>query len=386
MKNEIKTLEIGKIFEIIKEKEGVEFELNKQYLPKTKFEIETPDGFKEVKAMMIKHDVTFDIITDKGNVLVSKDHIIVKADESQVKVKELKVGDELFNTKGPAKILEIKPNSLEIVYDITVNNSEDYLYLDANGFKHHNTYHVTTTLERILGPEGGKWNYHSGAKAAPFSFYKTMFIERDKIVVWDEADSLLKNPDIIMMLKPALDTSGKNYFEYTSGTKNVSYLGDEEIEQYCAEVTEKILNGATIVPSNPKSNDKVQLPSKFRFTGGMIFISNMRAKQMEGAILSRSLFIDVYLAERDVLKRIQMIGEKKFGKDEAAEILEALSGVPAEKFNNNDNLETADEEIVYMTPEFARKNKPITVRSMEVAKALKDAGLSNWATLAAMYG
>jgi len=382
--NEIKTIQVGKIFDLIKEKEGVEFELDKQYIPKTKFEVETAQGYKPVAAMMIKTDVTFDIITDKGNTYVSKDHIIIKADGTQVKVKSLEVGDELFNTKGPAKILEIKPNTLETVYDITLGDSEDSLYLDANGFQHHNTYHVKQTLKRVLGPETDKWFYHSGAKAAPFSFYKTMFMERNAVVVWDEADSLLKNDDIIMMLKPALDTSGDNYFEYTSGTRNVNFLSKEEIEDASKQVEDAILSGKQI--STVTKGDKVQLPSKFRFNGSMIFISNMRAKQMEGAILSRSLFIDVYLAERDVVKRIRSIGEAQFGKEVTAELLEALTGVPADKFGNQDNLETGDEEIVYMTPEYARKNKPITVRSLGVAKALKDSGLSNWATLAAMYG
>lgn len=64
------------------------------------------------------------------------------------------------------------------------------------------TWHITSgprSLSKLLGPEGDKWTYHSGTKAAPFSFYKTLFSERDKIIVFDEADSILKNPDIIMM-------------------------------------------------------------------------------------------------------------------------------------------------------------------------------------------
>lgn len=380
---DFKKMQIGKIFDLIAEKENVQFELNKSYVPKTKFEIETPEGFKKVTAMIVKEDEIIELTTDKGILKLAKDHKIVTADGKEVKVKNLKVQDELYNVNGNAKILEIKKLPKEKVYDISVEGS-DSLYLDSLGFKHHNTFHVTKKLQEILGPDGDKWHYHSGAKTAPFSFYKTVFMEKDDIIVWDEADSLLKNDDIIMMLKPALDTSGKHYFEYTSGTQNVSYYSEDEIDEIANNVRNEILGGA-IITASPKGKG-VQLPSKFKFTGSMIFISNMRANKIEQAIMSRSLFIDVYLAERDVLKRIQMIGERKFGKDEAMEILEALGGVPAETFNNNDNLETADSDIVYMTPEFARKNKPITVRSMEVAKALKDSGLSNWATLAAMYG
>lgn len=86
------------------------------------------------------------------------------------------------------------------------------------------TYHITEgprSLKKLLGKEGDKWTYHSGTKAAPFSFYKTLFQERDKVIVFDEADSLLKNQDIVMMLKPILDTSGDNMAEYMSGTANI---------------------------------------------------------------------------------------------------------------------------------------------------------------------
>ena len=236
------------------------------------------------------------------------------------------------------------------------------------------TYHITDgprSLKALLGAEGGKWTYHSGAKAAPFAFYKTLFQERDKVIVFDEADSLLKNPDIVMMLKPILDTSGKNMAEYMSGTENMVGRSDKEIEEYAKDVDAELESGATI---GTGKND-VKLPSKFKFSGGMIFISNMRANEIEGAIMSRSIFIDVYLAQQDVLKRIQSIASHKWGADMASELMEGLG-----------QTSTGGEvQIQYMTPEYARKKKPFTVRSMELAYILKTSGLSRWAELAQLY-
>ncbi len=245
------------------------------------------------------------------------------------------------------------------------------------------TYHITEgprSLPTMLGAEGKAWTYHSGTKAAPFSFYQTLFQERDKVIVFDEADSLLKNPDIIMMLKPILDTSGQNMAEYMSGTRNMVGKSMDEIEAYSQEASEALANGAMVGPK--EKEDVVVLPSKFKFTGGMIFISNMRANKIEEAIMSRSIFIDVYLAQKDVVKRIRTIAEAKaaglgLSKDEANEIVDALSSGTTAKGE--------EIEITYMTPEYARKSKNLTARAFELAAVLKKSGLTRWAELSQMY-
>ncbi len=245
------------------------------------------------------------------------------------------------------------------------------------------TYHIADEtggmLPKILGPVGNKWTYHSGTKAAPFSFYKTTFSERDKIIVWDEADSLLKNKDIIMMLKPGLDTSGDNTFEYMSGTKNMVGLSKQEIIDYGNFVDEEIDNGAEITMGKEKSG-QVKLPSKFYFTGGMIFISNMKSSEIEQAIMSRSIFVDVHLAAQDVEKRIRTImrakaaGSPDVTEEDVDEIMEALGSAAPQTG-----------KVQYMTPEYARKSKQLTVRAASLALKMKKAGLKNWKRLAALY-
>lgn len=173
-------------------------------------------------------------------------------------------------------------------------------------------------------------------------------------------------------LKPILDTSGSNYAEYMSGTYNMVGKSANEIEEYCEEVDLKM-----------KENDiKYQLPSKFKFTGGMVFISNMRADQIEQAIMSRSIFIDIHLAQQDVLKRINAImrasvkSSNEYSEQDVDEVMESLSGGSAPG---------PYEEVTYMTPEYARKHKKVTVRAAQLALILKKSGLSNWADLAAKY-
>jgi hypothetical protein len=191
------------IFDHISEKEQHVFEVNQQYLNKTKFQIETMNGYVDVVSMMIKEDVSVNIETDTDIIKVSKDHRISTPDGVKY-VRDLSVGDMISHKSGEKEIIGIEYGEIVNVYDLTIE-SEDHLFLDANGYIHHNTWHITEgprSLKALLGPAGGEWEYHSGTKAAPYSFYKTLFQERDKIIVFDEADSILKNQDIVMMLKP----------------------------------------------------------------------------------------------------------------------------------------------------------------------------------------
>lgn len=366
------------IFDKISEKEGHIFEPNIQYVQKTPLEIETQDGYVGVVAMMVKNDILATINTTDHKVEVSKGHLIGTSNGLR-RVFELKVGDLLANTNGLQEIISIEFSANEeLVYDLTID-SEDHLYVDANGFVHHNTYGITQgprSLAALLGPEGNKWTYHAGAKISSYSFYRTLFLERDKIIVFDEADSLLKHDEIVMMLKPILDTSGSNMAEYLPGTESMTGKGADEIESYSKRVDDILASGGSI----GTGKDDVKLPSKFKFSGGMVFISNMRANQIEKAIMSRSIFVDVYLAQRDVLKRIKSIGyaiAKSMGvnKKDIDDIIEALS-------TSSNGKEV---EITYMTPEYARKSKEVTVRAMQLAIILKKSGLSRWAALASLY-
>ncbi len=242
------------------------------------------------------------------------------------------------------------------------------------------TYSITKKLEDMFGDAGdtGDWYYHSGMKITPFTIYKTLFQERYGIVVFDEADDILTNPDIVVQLKPVLDTSGKNTMEYAHGTMSMVGKSEGEIKAYSAEVDQKIADGYYLGINNKGSS--VQAPSKFYFEGQIIFISNMPAKKIDQAIMSRSIYIDVQLCARDINNRIKTIMSHKYkdmSNDEMNEIMEALGQTLPSA--------STEPEVQYMTPEVARKLKPVTVRSMEIAIKMKQLGVPNWARLAALY-
>ena len=238
------------------------------------------------------------------------------------------------------------------------------------------TYEVTSTLRKIYGEPGAKYTYHSGAKISPRSFYSAVFRERDMLQVWDEADSILKQDDTIMMLKPALDTSGKPAMEYVTNTLPMTGKNEAEIRDYCLQCDEADTLLFTNNPNKLKDGEMVY-PSKFYFDGQMIFISNMRATEIEDAIKSRSIFLDVYLSATDVMNRMKTIMKAQY-PDETDESLN--------EFFDTMGASVPDEgPVTYMTPELARRNKPLTIRSLVLGMALKKAGVEAWERIASMY-
>ena len=238
------------------------------------------------------------------------------------------------------------------------------------------TYEVTSTLRKIYGEPGDKYTYHSGAKISPRSFYSAVFRERDMLQVWDEADSILKQDDTVMMLKPALDTSGKPAMEYVTNTLPMTGKNEAEIRDYCAQCDAADTLVYTNNPNKLKDGEMV-FPSKFYFDGQMIFISNMRATEIEEAIKSRSIFLDVYLSATDVMNRMKTIMKAQY-PDETDESLN--------EFFDTMGASVPDEgPVTYMTPELARRNKPLTIRSLVLGMALKKAGVEAWERIASMY-
>lgn len=108
--------------------------------------------------------------------------------------------------------------------------------------------------------------------ATPKALYATLFENNGKIVVFDDCDSVLKDPTAVNLLKGALDSYEK---------RTISWLQQG------------------FIPSD--------LPSHFEFTGKVIFISNMDAAKMDGAVKSRSIVVDLSMTIQDKIERMQFI-------------------------------------------------------------------------------
>ena len=101
--------------------------------------------------------------------------------------------------------------------------------------------------------------------------YKTLYNNRDSIIVFDDCDSILKDLDALNLLKGALDSYDDRYISWNT------------------------------------NNTDDSLPSTFKFTGSVIFISNLTQDRINQALRTRSLCIDLSMTTEQKLDRMTYI-------------------------------------------------------------------------------
>lgn len=127
-------------------------------------------------------------------------------------------------------------------------------------------------------------------KATPTAMYKALYEHNGKLIIFDDCDSVLKNEDAANILKGALDTTG-------DGT--VSYGSAKSI----------------------KDEDGNKIPQRFKFTGQVVFISNLGSDEVPQALLSRSLRVDLTMNAGETVERMRQIAPKMKLTDKKGEPL-----------------------------------------------------------------
>jgi hypothetical protein len=101
--------------------------------------------------------------------------------------------------------------------------------------------------------------------------YRSLFEGNGMTLVFDDCDSIQKDPVALNLLKGALDSYGDRYINWNADIK------DEE------------------------------LPRSFKFTGSIVFISNMDMDRMDQAVRSRALCVDLSMTEDQKIERMDTI-------------------------------------------------------------------------------
>lgn len=242
------------------------------------------------------------------------------------------------------------------------------------------THGVKQVLNKKVGAmqEGplGKWVYYNGLRTTAAGLYKTILLNKDKIIVFDDSDSIWASTDTTNLLKITTsdDPDPRILSQNTNAFANVALMSKVEREEYIEAYIQDVMDDP---------NTKMKPPSSFEFTGSMINITNLKAEKIDTAIRSRSIFIDIYLAERDVLRRIATILEFK---GEPTDVIKDVLDAIAE--NGSDALEGKGAykgEIKYITSKEARKNKKINMRTANITLAIRKSGASGWKRMASLY-
>lgn len=109
--------------------------------------------------------------------------------------------------------------------------------------------------------------------------YRTLYENRRSIIVFDDCDSILRDPVAANLLKAALDSYDRRVISW-----NAESFGSDD-----------------------------DLPRSFEFKGGVIFISNLEMYKIPQAIISRSLPADVSMTNSEIIDRMrQIISEGEF--------------------------------------------------------------------------
>ena len=130
---------------------------------------------------------------------------------------------------------------------------------------------IMGALEKRGWQEGTQYVVVKGY-ATPKALYGTLWEHRDKTVIFDDCDSVLKDAVSLNLLKGALDSYDK---------RTISWLQKGFIDD--------------------------NLPNSFEFQGNIIFISNMSSDKLDQAVKSRSITIDLSMTLKDKIERMQYI-------------------------------------------------------------------------------
>ena len=105
--------------------------------------------------------------------------------------------------------------------------------------------------------------------------YRTLYENRNSVLVFDDCDSVLKDPVSVNLLKGALDSYSKRIISWRADIR------DDD------------------------------LPTTFEFKGRVIFISNLGSSQMDQAIISRSMAVDLSMTPNQKIERMRFLLEQE---------------------------------------------------------------------------
>lgn len=215
-----------------------------------------------------------------------------------------------------ASVVVTGPGGLGKSYTVTKT-------LADNGFKDVSTLEALEVGARINASKA--FRVIKGY-STPKGLYRLLYENKDGVLVFDDCDSVLKDPISLNLLKGALDSYSRRIISWRADIR------DED------------------------------LPTSFEFKGRVVFISNLSSSQIDQAIITRSMAVDLSMTTAQKIERMRHIMESGEFMPEA---------LPQHK---NDALELIDR--------LKDTVKELSLRTLiQVTKIRANAG-NNWANLA----
>ena len=130
--------------------------------------------------------------------------------------------------------------------------------------------------------------------------FRTLYENRNRLVIFDDCDSILRDETAANILKAALDSYDERWV-----TWNAESFGESD------------------------------LPKSFEFTGAVIFISNLSMRKIPQALISRSAPVDVSMTRPEIIARMrQIVAQGEFMADVEMSIKQEALDFIASHINN----------------------------------------------------
>ena len=200
-------------------------------------------------------------------------------------IEETKILQEQINIPKPANNPNTKNKQKTIQSKFNINKRFKFL----EKFTSMVLYDITPSL--LITGEGGLGKTYTVRKmldinnleedidyviikgySTPKGLYETLYLNRDKILIFDDCDSILKDKTSLNLLKGALDSYDK---------RTISWLSKGFIDD--------------------------GLPTSFDFEGQVIFISNLDLENVDNAVRSRTMSVDLSMSLEDKVLRMRSI-------------------------------------------------------------------------------
>jgi len=199
--------------------------------------------------------------------------------------------------------------------------------------------------------------HFKGAKITARGLYERLFQNNGKLLIFDDSDSVLKDPRAQNVLKGALDTSGDGSVAWMSSQagggkekKTPKQKKSESDEDYKARMVE-----GGFVDENGDVIDN-SVPSEFKFNGRVIFVSNLEKDYMDKSLqplMSRALTTNMTMnADQTIDRMDNLVNEKNWegaystaSKEDKNHVINYLKEVKDKISTDDLNMRTLDKLV-----------------------------------------
>lgn len=299
----------------------------------------------------------------------------VKYDE---KIKILKGAKETIVLSKLIKNGETKLENIQYADpDMVFDEITDYVTMVAKGLlpsllitgqdEIGKSYNVEKVLNRF-GKINDTW-VKVPSKYDAEDVYELLWKNRNKIVVFEDNDSLLKDPKAINIIKQVIKSTAARDIDWVADEKGYVYTADlddnKEIEEECEKWSEE-------------NKNKEGIPNHFIFEGQIIFITKLSKTEFgkkDEVLLDKCTCIDIITSAQGNMKRLETI-------------LPHLKIYKNMDAKGNNGKDITDEDIKYEVFDFMNsdeflknpkvRGKEINFRTFDDIYKLRYAGLENW--------